>query len=129
VRRPIAVAATLSAAVLTSCTGSGSDGVSPYCAKLIGASKRLTSAQADLYRGGSGGHAALTRIVTELNGLRDGAPSESKAALADMASAFASAEQLVQNPASAASTQLAKVARQLSADGKRISAYATSKCH
>lgn len=126
-RIPIAVAAALAAAVLTSCTDSGS-GASPYCAKLIRASERLTSAQSDLYGGGTGSRAALRKIVAELNGLRDGAPSQIKAALTDMASAFESAERLVQDPASAASAQLAEVAKRLSGDGKKISAYATSKC-
>ena len=107
---------------------SGTKSLSPFCAKLSAAGQRIQQAQVKLYTSSGGDSAAVNALVTELDGLKDGAPAAIKAALGDLASAFQDAQTLLAHPSSADSTQLATIGSKLASDARQISSYVTSKC-
>jgi hypothetical protein len=98
------------------------------CPKLATAAKNISAAQAALYTGGADSAQAISTLVDELKALQNGAPSDVKAALSDMATAFQAAAEVLQHPTAKNNTQLAELGAKLSADGQKISAYVTSKC-
>lgn len=97
------------------------------CANFQAAASKIAAAEAKLY-GSSGSVATLDALSTELNKLKDGAPSDVQSALDDLISAFRSAETIIKNPTAQGQAQLASLGQKLSADGQKIAAYVTSKC-
>ena len=117
----------LVAGAIAGCS-SGSNESSPYCRHLSDVSSRLARAQQDLFQNGERGQAALSRIVTELQGLQRDAPAEIRQALAELVTAFQEADQALQQPGKAAQQQLADAAHVLSTDGRKVTDYVASKC-
>jgi hypothetical protein len=129
------------AAALTACSGGSGDSgdakptptggqvteITVDCAKFAGTAKKITDAQAALYSE-TGGTGAIDTLVTELDALKVGAPSDIQAALTDMESAFRDAEVILKHPTNENKAKLAELAPKLSEDGQKITAYITSKC-
>ncbi len=97
------------------------------CANFQAAASKIAAAEAKLYSANSG-VATLDALAAELGKLKDGAPSDVKAAIDDLVSAFRSAEAVLKNPTAQGQAQLASLGQKLSADGQKITAYVTSKC-
>jgi hypothetical protein len=107
---------------------SGMTEITLDCARYAGTAKRITDAQTELYQG-SGGTEAVDRLVTELDGLRDGAPPDVKAALAELGEAFRKAQQVMAHPTPGSAAELSGLGPKLSADSQKVTAYIVSRCH
>jgi hypothetical protein len=118
----------LVAGASSACSGSASKGPDPDCEHLKAVSRRLASAEQDLVTGRANERAALSRIVTELEGLRKGAPEDIDKALSELAGAFRQAEPALQHRNGRSREELARAATVLAADGRKVSSYVTSKC-
>jgi ABC-type Fe3+-hydroxamate transport system substrate-binding protein len=101
--------------------------VTVQCDRYADTAKKITDAQTALYSG-TGGDEAIDTLVTELDGLKEGAPADVKAALTELTSAFEDAKVVLENPTPENKAKLADLAPKLSADGQKITAYITSKC-
>jgi hypothetical protein len=112
----------------TACSSDGSKQADPYCTKLTAVSRRLVSAEQDLFRGGGSGQQAVAAIVAELRDVQSGAPAGIRGALAHLATAFQRAEPALAQPTGQGRKDLADAAHVLSTDGKKLSDYVTSKC-
>ncbi|MFL6159263.1 MAG: hypothetical protein ACJ72D_24520 [Marmoricola sp.] len=97
------------------------------CARFAATAKKITDAQAALYTG-KGGGAPLEALVTELDGLKPGAPADVKAALTDMADGFRAASKLLDHPSALDRARLARLSPKLASDGQKISRYVVSRC-
>jgi hypothetical protein len=115
--------------ILASATACSDDSPppSPYCQRLTAVSSQLADAQRDLYSGDDG-LAAVTRVVGLLQSALPGAPAEIRRSLAALVTAFQQAQDALANPSKKSQRQLAEAADVLSAQGKKVSDYATSKC-
>lgn len=125
--RELTIIAVTAGAALTGCTSSGSD-TSPYCRELSTAAQRISTSQADLYNGTPAARRSMQRLVGELRSLQAEAPAQIKVVLTELGEAFRSAQDLLQHPRPATSTQLAAVAQTLGRDGRKITDYVTSQC-
>jgi hypothetical protein len=119
---------------LTGCGGGSSDTpaapmteVTIPCDQFADTAKKITDAQTQLYSG-TGGTEAITSLRHELDALKEGAPADVKAAIAEMDDAFGKAQQLMQDPTRADTAELAALGPKLSADSQKITAYVVSKC-
>lgn len=97
------------------------------CARFDDTARKITDAQAALYSG-TGSAEALDTLEAELSALEEGAPSEIRTALRDMSSAFRDAQEVLERPSPANTAKLADLAKKLSDDGQKITAYITSEC-
>ncbi len=97
------------------------------CDKYADTAKKITDAQTEIYSG-TGGAEALASLRSELDGLKDGAPADVKAALTELGDAFEKAQQIMQDPANADPTELADLAPKLSQDSQKVTAYIVSRC-
>jgi len=118
---------TLSASPLVPGLG-GTKSLSPYCTKLRDAGLRIQHAEVELYTSGTGQSSAVSDLVSELNGLKSGAPDEIKSALSDLAKAFQSAQVLLAHPASGNTSALASIGSKLATDAQQVTRYIASKC-
>jgi hypothetical protein len=98
------------------------------CAKFQAAAREIIAAQTKIYSAATGDDGAVTKLVDELNALKDGAPSDVKSALSDLADAFKAIGQLGSRPTAELQAKMTELAPKLSADGQKITAYITSKC-
>jgi hypothetical protein len=97
------------------------------CPEFADVAQKITDAQTALYDG-SGDTAVIDDLVTELDGLKEGAPADIQAALDDMASAFRDAAEILADPTPEHQAQLAELGPQLAEAGQKITAYFTAKC-
>jgi hypothetical protein len=100
--------------------------LSALCAQLATAAARINAAETELY-GGTSGNAVQT-LQNELSALQVGAPAELQAALADLSSGFALAQQLLAHPTQQNKSQLAAAEARLATDSQLISNYAVAHC-
>jgi hypothetical protein len=112
----------------TACSSSGSKGTDPECVKLTAISHRLVRAERDLFTNRANGPAALSQIVGPLQDAQTGAPPEIRQALAELVTAFQTAEQALRHSTKQSTQQLARAASVLSEDGKKVGDYAAEKC-
>jgi hypothetical protein len=134
------------AAALTACGGGGSDKkptagstrlgtpsahltqIALDCAKYADTAQKIVAAQQELYTGSGGSTAALDALKSQMNGLKDGAPDNVKAAVDELNQAFEKVQQIIASPSTAAQQQLAQMAPKLAADGQTITTYIVSQC-
>jgi hypothetical protein len=84
--------------VLVSLTGCGGSNDKPSsapmteiavrCDRYADTAKKITDAQKQIYGGTGGGAEAVASLRSELDGLKDGAPADVKAALTELGDAF-----------------------------------------
>lgn len=96
------------------------------CDKYSDTAAKIAAAQSELYT--SGGADALAALKTELDALKDGAPSDVKAAVDELETGFEKVQEIIRNPTSEGQSELAEMAPKLSADGQKVSAYIVSQC-
>ena len=97
------------------------------CEKFDDTAKKITDAQAALYSG-TGSSEAIDILEAELAALEDGAPADVRTALADLSAAFRDAEEILEKPTPENTAKLADVAKKLSDDGQKVTAYITAEC-
>jgi hypothetical protein len=98
------------------------------CTKFADAARKIVDAQTKLYSAAGANPGEVTKLVNELNALKDGAPDDVKSALTDLGDAFKAIGQLGSKPTAALQAKVADLAPKLAADGQKITAYITSKC-
>lgn len=100
------------------------------CAKYAQTSAQISAAAAKMFTGTAADFAAATNLLkTELAGLKDGAPSDVKAAIDDLTSALVDIGKIRANPTTADQAHLQALAGKLPADGQKISAYVAATCN
>lgn len=97
------------------------------CTKYSDLARKIVEAQTKLYSG-SGAADVISTLVESLQSLKDGAPSDVRAALDDLSSAFEKARSELSAPTDAGKAELQELASKLSSDGQKISAYVVSRC-
>jgi hypothetical protein len=97
------------------------------CDEYDGAAEAIADAQAELYSA-PGTDGAIDKLASELSALKEDAPPDIQAALADMEAGFRQAEQFLENPTPETNAKLVALAPTLSAEGEKITAYITSQC-
>ena len=100
--------------------------VNDYCKRLIAANPKITAAQTALSTGGDSN--ALKTIVTELTGLKKGAPSDIQASLDRLVAGFQAAADAVAHPTAENQAKLSSIAAGMATDGRSLAAYAANKC-
>ncbi len=140
----LAILTVLSVVMLSACGGSDDDSGSTDsdrlpepeasltemtvpCAQFAGTAERIAEAQRQLYSS-EGSIGAIEAITTELEALKDGAPSDVQAALDTLSQGFKDAAALVADPEAADQEKLAELATDLSAAGQKVSEYVVEKC-
>jgi hypothetical protein len=98
------------------------------CDRYADTAKKITDAQKQIYGGTGGGAEAVASLRSELDGLKDGAPADVKAALTELGDAFEQAQQTMADPANADTSALADLGPKLSKDSQKVTAYIVSKC-
>jgi hypothetical protein len=124
--------------VLVSLTGCGGSNDKPSsapmteiavrCDRYADTAKKITDAQKQIYSGTGGGAEAVASLRSELDGLKDGSPTDVKAALTELGDAFEQARQIMADPANADTSALADLGPKLSKDSQKVTAYIVSKC-
>lgn len=136
-RAPLAVVlATIVVPALSGCSGDEPKArpsapmteVTISCPEFADTAKKITEAQKALYSG-SDAAAAIDTLDGELAALEKGAPADVQAALTELSDAFREVQRIMAHPSPQGSTKLATLAPKLSADGQKVTAYVTSKCH
>jgi hypothetical protein len=98
----------------------------PHCRALAAAADRVARAEAQLYT--SAGKGSLDALRSELHSLQAGAPANVQAALAQLATGFTSAQQLLAHPTARNKAQLSALESKLAADAELVSSYVVGKC-
>lgn len=140
-RTRVAFFAVVLAAALTGCSSdddpeSGKSPSAPVseitvdCAEFADTAAKITDAQTALYSsaGGAEATAAIETLETELDALKDGAPTKVDQALTAMIAAFRSAQEILEDPTPEAQAELAELTPELSEAGQTITAYIVEKC-
>jgi hypothetical protein len=97
-----------------------------FCRSLARAATRIASAEASVYT--SGGAQTLQALQRELRGLEAGAPANVRSALEELATGFATAQQVVAHPTAQNKARLAALQAKLAADARVVSTYVVQKC-
>lgn len=102
------------------------------CEEFADAAKAITDAQTALYASGPDGDTdgddAIDALVAELDGLKDDAPDDVRAALTSLGAGFRIAEAILADPTPEKQAELAELAPRLAEDGQKVTAYITSEC-
>lgn len=98
------------------------------CEEFADAAKAITDAQTALYASGPDSDDAIDALVAELDGLKDDAPDDVRAALTSLGAGFRSAEAILADPTPEKQAELAELAPRLAEDGQKVTAYITSEC-
>lgn len=105
-------------------------GASFDCAKYVHTSQQISEATAKMFSGSVADfNTAMNALDAEFAGLKDGAPSDVKAALDDMTSVLRDIGNIRAHPTTADQSHLQSLATKLPTDGAKIAAYITTKCH
>ena len=97
------------------------------CPEFADTAQRITAAQTELYSG-TADDATIDELVSELDGLKEGAPEDVQTALDDMGAAFRDASELLDDPTPANRAKLLDLGPMLAEDGQTITAYITAQC-
>lgn len=97
------------------------------CARFEATAKRIAEAQSELYSAG-GAQTAIDELVTELDGLKDGAPADVQKAIDDLVDAFRTASEVLANPTQEDAEKLQELGTELAESGQLVSEYIVSKC-
>ncbi|MFL6022285.1 MAG: hypothetical protein ACJ72O_03025 [Marmoricola sp.] len=98
------------------------------CAKYNDTAQKIVRAQQELFSGSHGDTKALDDLKASMDGLKDGAPSNVRAAVDELNQAFDKVQEIMSQPTSEAQQELAEMAPKLSTDGQTITAYIVSQC-
>ncbi|MCW2856815.1 MAG: hypothetical protein JWR52_2430 [Marmoricola sp.] len=105
-------------------------GVGLDCAKYVHTSQQISQATSKMFTGTVADFTtAMNVLKAEFAALKDGAPSDVKAALDDMTSAMTDIGKIRANPSSADQSHLQTLAQKMPLDGQKIAAYIATKCH
>ena len=133
VRARATILAVASVLMLPACSGDPEDTPSTSltdtttidCDEYADTAKTITDAQTALY---NGDQEAIDTLVSELDELKQGAPSDVKAALTDIEGAFRDAQDLMQDWTPEKQVALAELGPKISEAGQKITAYIAEEC-
>jgi hypothetical protein len=99
------------------------------CPAFEETAQKIVDAQAQLYGQGAGSDpdAAIDDLLTELEGLKEGAPADIQDALTGLGDGFRRAADLLDDP-SQDQTALLELATELSEDGQAVTTYIAKQC-
>jgi hypothetical protein len=104
-------------------------GVSFDCARYVHTASQISAATRNMFTGTAADFdTAANALKAEFAALKDGAPSDVKTALDDMASAMTDIGKIRANPSASNQSQLQQLATKLPTDGQKISAYIAGRC-
>src|SRR5689334_4556006 len=98
------------------------------CDKYSDTAQKIVEAQQELYAGSGGSTDALDALKSEMDALKDGAPSNVQAAIDELDAAFAKVQEVMASPSSEGQQELAAMGPKLSQDGQTITTYIVSQC-
>ena len=104
-------------------------GISFDCARYLNTAQHISQATSNMFTGSAADFtAAMNALEAEFAALKNGAPSDVKSALDEMASAMTDIAKIRANPSAADQARLQSLATKLPVDGRKITAYIAGKC-
>ncbi|MCW2786481.1 MAG: hypothetical protein JWP74_2998 [Marmoricola sp.] len=111
----------------TSTPGSQPTEVTVPCKKFAGVAQKITDTQTKLYSG-QASDSTLADLAAGLKTVKTGAPSDVKAAVDELLSAFVTARREISKPTAAGTAKLQRMASKLSSDGRTVTSYVLKQC-